>query len=320
MRTNPGRGRYLLTVLGLPVLVVGVGLVLAAASWSQLPPVVASHWGPEGVDGTQGRLAFTVSAAVIVTVIGGLLGLAGLLLPPDGRRVMAAVVGALSGFLGTVLFGALIGQRGVPDASAATLSSWVFVLGLVAGALLAVLAWLLNPVPPRPHLPPVAVPPDAPRLPVAEGERLVWFGWTASAPWIGWIAVGLVVVGCVVAVTAAPWAAIGPAIAIVILLLSAHPRVVVDADGLHVTSAGFLRWLTVPLSEIAYADRSELHALRDFGGLGLRFRTDERAFVTRSGEALRVVQRDGTRTYVSMDDAADAAAVLNGLVSRDVRS
>ena len=148
----------------------------------------------------------------------------------------------------------------------------------------------------------------------------MWFGWTASAPWIGWIAVGLVVVGCVVAVTAAPWAAIGPAIAIVILLLSAHPRVVVDADGLHVTSAGFLRWLTVPLSEIAYADRSELHALRDFGGLGLRFRTDERAFVTRSGEALRVVQRDGTRTYVSMDDAADAAAVLNGLVSRDVRS
>jgi hypothetical protein len=104
------------------------------------------------------------------------------------------------------------------------------------------------------------------------------------------------------------------------VLLSAHARVLVDAEGLRVTSAGVLTWLRVPLSTVAFADRSELHALRDFGGLGLRFRPDARAFVTRTGEALRVVQRDGTRTYVSMDDAEEAAAVLNGLVTRGVRT
>jgi len=320
MRTAPGGGRYLATVLGVPVLVVVLGIGLVSASWSQLPPEVASHWGPEGVDRTQSRLAFTVTAVVITVVLCGLLGLVGCLLPADGRRVMAGVVGALGGFLGVLLFGALLGQRGITDPSLATLSPWLFVAAILVGAALAAVAWLLNPVVPRPKAPPVPVPPDAPRVTHGTGERLVWFGWTASARWVGWIALALVLLGFLVAITAAPWAAIGPAIAIVLLLLSVHPRVVVDAEGLRVTSAGFVRWLTVPLDDISYAERSELHALRDFGGLGLRFRTDERAFVTRSGEALRIVQRDGTRTYVSMDDADEAAAVLNGLVARDVRS
>ena len=40
--------------------------------------------------------------------------------------------------------------------------------------------------------------------------------------------------------------------------------------------------------------------------------------MTRTGEALRVVQRDGTRTYVSVDGAEEAAAVLNALVTRAV--
>jgi hypothetical protein len=312
----PGSGRYVATVLGIPALVLVAGLALVSASWSQLPPVVASHWGPNGVDGTQGRLAFTVTASAVTLVLCGPLGLFGWLLPAEGRRLMTAVVGVLGGFMSTLLFGALIGQRGVTDPREATFSPWLFLAAVLVGAALGAVAWLLNPVRPRPETTPVPVPRDAPRLSLSDGERLVWLGWTASARWIGWIALGLVVLGCVVAVTASPWAAIGPAIAIVLLLLSAHPRVVVDAEGLRVTSAGVVPWLRVPLASVAYADRSELHAFRDFGGLGLRFHTDERAFVTRTGEALRVVQRDGTRTYVSMDDAEEAAAVLNTLVGR----
>ena len=194
----------------------------------------------------------------------------------------------------------------------------VFVLGALIGAVLGAVAWMLNPVLPRPDSVTPAVPADAPRIPLAEGERLGWFGWTAAGPWVVWLALGLAVVGCFVAVVAAPWAAIGPALGIVLLLLVAHARVVVDADGLRVTSAGIVRWLRVPLASVAYAEGSELHAFREFGGFGLRFRTDERAFVTRSGEALRVVQRDGTRTYVSVDGAEEAAAVLNALVTRAV--
>lgn len=310
----PGSRRYLATAFGIPALVVAVGVGLVAASWSQLPTVVASHWGPDGVNATQGRLAFSVTATAITLALGWFLGLVGWLLPPDGRRVTAAVVGVMSGFLATLLFGALLGQRGLTDPRDATLSPWAFVAAVLVGGVLGAVAWLVNPVSRRAQTVPIPVPRDVPRLPLADGERLVFFGWTAAARWVRWIVLGLVVLGCVVAVTAAPWAAVGPALAIVLVLLSAHARVVIDPDGLQVTSAGVLRWLHVPLADVAYADRSELQALRDFGGLGLRFRTDERAFLTRSGEALRIVQQDGTRTYVSMDDSSEAAAVLNSLV------
>ena len=312
----PGTGRYVATVVALPGAVVVIGLALVVASWSQLPEVVASHWGPNGVDGTQTRLAFALTASAFVVGLSLLLALVAWVMPGDGRRIMATTVGVMSGFLGTVLYGALLGQRGVTDASAATLSPWVFLVGALVGAALGAVAWMLNPVLPRPDSVALTVPTDAPRIPLAEGERLVWFGWTSAGAWVVWLALGLAVLGCLVAVVAAPWAAIGPAFGIVLLLLVAHARVVVDADGLRVTSAGVVRWLRVPLSSVAYAERSELHAFREFGGYGLRFRTDQRAFVTRTGEALRVVQRDGTRTYVSVDGAEEAAAVLNALVTR----
>ena len=316
----PGSGRYLATAVALPVIVVVAGLALVAASWSQLPPVVASHWGPNGVDGTQTLGAFTVAAGVLVLGISLLLALVAWVMPGDGRRVMVTTVGVLSGFLGTVLYGSLLGQRGVTDPSAATLSPWLFLLGALIGAALGAVAWRLNPVLPGPDSVDAAMPADAPRIPLGDGERLVWFGWTAAGAWVVWVALALAGLGCLVAVVAAPWAAIGPALGIVLLLLVAHARVVVDADGLRVTSAGIVRWLRVPLPSVAYAERSELHAFREFGGLGLRFKADERAFVTRTGEALRVVQRDGTRTYVSMDGAEEAAAVLNALVTRGVDS
>jgi hypothetical protein len=280
--------------------------------------MLASHWGPDGVDATQERLGFTLTSSVILVVLSLLLAGMGWLLPADGRRLMAVVDGATSGFVGVVLFGAILGQRGVTDPAQATLSPWLFVASAATGTVLGAVAWTLNPVLARTARTVTGMPSDAPRIPAGASERLVWFGWTASGRWVVWVCLGLVVLGWVVAVIAAPWATIGPALGIVLVLLSARARVAVDADGLRVTSAGVLPWFRVPLDTVAYADRSELRALREFGGLGLRFRPGARAFVTRTGEALRVVQRDGTQTYVSMDEAEEAAAVLNTLVRRAV--
>ena len=86
---EPGGARYLATVLGLPAVVLVTGLGLVAWSWSQLPAMVASHWGPDGVDGTQDRLSFTVTAAVILVVLSLLFAGVGWMLPADGRRLMA---------------------------------------------------------------------------------------------------------------------------------------------------------------------------------------------------------------------------------------
>lgn len=236
---EPGGARYLATALGLPAVVLVTGLGLVAGSWSQLPAMLASHWGPDGVDATQERLGFTLASSVILVLS---LLLAGMcwLLPADGRRLMAVVVGATSGFVGVVLFGAILGQRGVADPAQATLSPWLFVASAATGTLLGAVAWALNPVLARPAGTVTGMPSDAPRIPAAASERLVWFGWTASGRWVVWVCLGLVVLSWVVAVIASPWATIGPALGIVLVLLSARARVVVDAHGLRVTSAGVL--------------------------------------------------------------------------------
>ena len=230
---EPGGARYLATALGVPAVVLVTGLGLVAGSWSQLPAMLASHWGPDGVDATQERLGFTLATSVILVVLSLLLAGMGWLLPADGRRLMAVVAGATSGFVGVVLFGAILGQRGVTDPAQATLSPWLFVASAATGALLGAVAWALNPVLPRPAGTVVGMPSGAPQIPAATSERLVWFGWTASGRWVVWVCLGLVALGWVVAVIASPWATIGPALGIVLILLSARARVVVDADGLR---------------------------------------------------------------------------------------
>lgn len=311
--------RYLVTALSIPVVAAGIGLATVAGVWSSLPEVVASHWGPGGVNATQGRVAFTVTATVVVLGIGLLLAAAGWFTPADGRRTVLTLVGATTGFLGVVLYGALVGQRGVTDATQAELPGLLFVAGIVAAVVIGAGARALAPRPTPPPADRPTLPAAAPTVPLADGERVAWFGHTASARWIDWVCVALVALACLCAVIASPWAAIGPVLGIALVLLLARARVTVDSGGLRVTSMGFLTWLSVPIDTVAYAERSSLTAFKEFGGLGMRYRKDARAFVTRTGEALLVVGQDGTRTYVSMDDSASAAAVLNTLSRRSVR-
>ena len=133
-------------------------------------------------------------------------------------------------------------------------------------------------------------------------------GWCGSAGprpgrWVVWLALGLAALGCFVAVVAAtvggyragprdrPAAPRGPC---------AGGRRRRRAAG-HVGRDRAVASGTPRLGRVRGAVRAA--GVPEFGGFGLRFRADERAFVTRSGEALRVVQRDGTRTYVSVDGA-----------------
>ena len=58
----------------------------------------------------------------------------------------------------------------------------------------------------------------------------------------------------------------------------------------------------------------------DFGGWGYRVRPGSRTgFVVRKGEALEVERGDGTAWVVTVDDAAEGAALLNTLADRDRR-
>ncbi|MGV8910734.1 MAG: hypothetical protein ACOH1Y_17295, partial [Propionicimonas sp.] len=71
--------------------------------------------------------------------------------------------------------------------------------------------------------------------------------------------------------------------------------------------------------EVREASSSTLNPFADFGGFGMRYGYGKRGFVTRKGEALLLEQADGTKTYVSINHADQAAAVINTLLQRLAR-
>ena len=161
------------------------------------------------------------------------------------------------------------------------------------------------------------MPENAARLAVSPTTRLAWTG-RAALPRRGVAAVaGLVIVPLIVVATLGQAWVLLLALGLTFLLaLTYSARVVIDHDGLRVSSMG-LTWTRVPLERVASAAAGTVSPLRDFGGWGWRMGRDgRRAYVTRAGEAL-VVERIGEpAVLVTVDGAEEAAAVLNTLASR----
>lgn len=315
-RATEGRGRYAVTVGGFVVVVVLAGTLVALSRWPTLPGVVASHWGPSGVDATQSKMAFTVSMGGLGLGLGLFLGVLGWFLPAEPRRILAALVGLSTGFIGIVGYGALLAQARLSDPSRATIPALTVLVGVVVSLLAAVVLWRLNPPPPvirRGAGEPLS--PGAATVPAAATERVVWLGH--ASPSTGLTVSMVVLLGAVAVVSgiANPWAAIPALVIGALILLLLHARVVIDEFGVRVTSAG-IPWLRVRLAEIRDADHRDIVPLRDFGGLGMRYRSDRRGWVIRTGDALELHQADGTSTFVSLDHADQAAAVVNTLVAR----
>src|SRR5450631_3162878 len=92
-RSRDGMGRWALTVGGFAVASVAIGTVLLASRWSQIPAIVATHWGPGGgVDATMSRSRFVLTTALFLL---GLTAFFGLLawMESYGRRILAATAG-----------------------------------------------------------------------------------------------------------------------------------------------------------------------------------------------------------------------------------
>lgn len=102
-----------------------------------------------------------------------------------------------------------------------------------------------------------------------------------------------------------------------------HVRVTADDRGLAVVYGRLgLRARFIPLAEIASASSLKLDPL-EHGGWGYRggLRVfGKAAIVVRAGDAVRLDLRDGKTLFVTVDDAATAAALLNGLIAQQPRS
>ncbi|MFE3293743.1 DUF1648 domain-containing protein, partial [Rhodococcus sp. NPDC059234] len=212
------------------------------------------------------------------------------------------------------------GQRGLADAAQASVGGWWIALA----AVLALVAALIGRAAvPAPGPAPATNPPrdGAPRIPLAEGERVAW---TGSAAMPRWLVVVVAVIPLAVVLGLAAFVAgsvvlvlvVAAVSAVLAALVSAPVHVSVDSRGMQARSPITGRPIRIPLDEVAEADTVTVGLLNKYGGFGYRVGPGGIGLIVRPGLALRVTRGDGSRFAVSVDGAEEAAAVLNSLATR----
>jgi hypothetical protein len=301
----------------LTVLAAMVGLV----TWAQpdLPAQVATHWGLAGVpDGFTDRdrlwVVLAIPAALSLLLL-PLAGLAGRL--PSGMRWLAGLPVGLALGTATIVTGSLLVQRGLTDAADVAFPGWLVPLGIVLGILGLVGAARLVPVP-EPVTTTEAAPAGATRADLPADRVVLWHATTPPAPALTWLGAAVIAVGIALS-WAVSWWLLAVFVPVTVLLV-ATSQFDVTVGPVGVFAGGILLgWprVSAPLGTITGADTTTT-AFRDYGGWGLRMRTDLRALavITRNGPALRLHRTDGVALVVSLDQPETAAAVVNALLDR----
>lgn len=315
----PHRGSTSVWTLGVPSVAVAGTTALALAWRPELPDPIASHWGPDGVDGYSafwplvgGMGATVLLVAVAMWLVGTRLGHQALT-----RRFAVGSAVWLAFFVSGVLLVLLAAQRGTAD-PATTRADGVAMAATFAGATaLAVLAGLLVPGdPPRPASDPL--PAGAATLPLRDRENVAWLaeaGRGSSVPAV----VGALAFGAVVGVATQVWLFTGVLTVVLGLLLVTMLRWTVTVDHAGLTARSLLRRprFHVPLDEVELAEVVQVRPLAEFGGYGLRVGLDGRTgVVLHRGEAIQVRRTGGRVVVVTVDDAATGVALLNTLAAR----
>lgn len=167
-----------------------------------------------------------------------------------------------------------------------------------------------------------------PPIELLAGERVTWTR-TQTSLWPALVAVVMAIVGVVVFVVGLPSArgisGLVLALAGLAILVFSRIQVHADATGVRVRF-GMLPWPTkfVAIDDIAHAGVIDLRPT-EWGGWGYRIARPAKGFsrsavVLRGGEALHLTQRNGREFAVTVDDAAQAAAVVNAYVAKPVES
>jgi hypothetical protein len=302
------------------------GVAVQLAWLPGLPATIATHWGPDGTPDAFGPawtmpLLLGVLGAVLFPALFGVL--LGRTVGREGPTLIQKFLAVTSLFVVTLLtliVTASVGiQRDLAVGSPSVSIVPVFLVAIAAAVLLAVIGWFVLPravagVSGRNDAPPPVA--------VAPGETVVWIGHARYATWVlvllcGVVALVTAIIAFVIALRGAWPLAIVPVVIAAAILGTATWRVRVDDRGLLLQPA--LRWpqFRVPLADVESATTTDVVALGEFGGFGLRFGLGGRVgLITRAGDALEVRRRDGRAIVVTVDDAATAAGLLTALAAR----
>ncbi|GGE87157.1 DUF1648 domain-containing protein [Mycetocola zhadangensis] len=325
-RPMPGRTRYRMIGLVLPLLIALVGAVMAASWLPDLPDPVAVHWSSEGADGFGSAWTMILLPLGVVTGFTVVTQLSLLNAPGRGGLTSTEKILVVSRLFMSVLLtvgvlGSLAVQRGLNDAADAPNIAAPMIIGAVGGFLLAGAAWLALPkAVPTVTEAETAVEP----LDLAPSESVYWSRTVRISGGVATV-MGLVVA---LAVGSSILASIGSSSGLPVVLTSAGFVMVlslgmsfwrVRADRRGFAVRGLLGWprVSIPATEIAEVRVVQVNPTADFGGWGWRWASGNRTgIILRSGEAIEVARRNGKRLVVTVDDAETAARVLQTLASR----
>lgn len=305
--------------------------IFAAISLAQLAllPVLSStvaiHWDAAG--GPDGFAPAWVYPILSVGVGGGVtLPLACFALVemkgPRKRtryRFLGTVIGAETGLLATLMFGLVLVQVGLDDATEANGVGWVIGLGLVVAAVTGTTFFVLLEDPP-----PAEGDEREDPLPPADSLPAVW-SRSVSISRGGAIALGallggtslMVLILCFVAlretggVPFGMWATL-LLVVVVILLVVGTLRFGVRIDDSGIDVRALVGWprVHIPSERITSARVVDVSPMAEFGGWGWRFGGNGTGIVLRAGEGIRIGREGKSDLTVTVDDAETAVALL----------
>ena len=323
--------RFALVTLVLPAALTTVGLLVQLVALPHAPariPLYLIGSGDSGASGGPTGWEPVWLSLILTVVLGfGLPAVFGLSSLPSLRRgdrsptfrLFGAQTLGLSALLTTVTTALLLQSiRTIsPDQGPV---SFALITGLAVGVAAAVAGWYLQPKVSRPAPERAVIP-----LELAPGERAAWM----RATHLPLPAVAVITTAAtIVAIKAGfGWvsgdrdgiAAILTMVALLLLAVLATTaafRVRVDTHGLSVHSIlGFPRF-RVALQDVGSAAVVDARSLGVPGSWGIRARRSRVTIVMRSTKGIRVTRRDGRIFFVTVDDAATGAALLEALAAR----
>lgn len=327
--TGPQLHRMIAIAGGVPVLIALVTTGLMLLSAPTLPDPIAIHWGANGqVDGYGSLWSVVALVLGIPTAFAAAVALSlarmGAVAPPasgNQQRLLGAISVWMGVFLSIGVGGSVAMQRGLDDAADVGSVFAPMIAGAGIGLVLGAIAWFVLP---RPALASDASDTSTEAMALTSDERVSWSATVRPSGQLLWIFGGVFALAIVISGFGSAqaggsvfWFSAGLLIFVLaISVVCFFWRVTVTAGGVSVRSAAGIPRITIPLHEIAAARVVRVSPMGDFGGWGWRIGGGRTGIVVRSGEALQVDRRSGTAVVVTVDDAATAAALIEGLVER----
>lgn len=315
----PHRGVTTALTLGVPAALAAATVAVGLGWRDRLPDPVASHWGPDGVDGSSSVAGLLIPLVGMTLVFAAALWAVGYFW---GRAAMtrrfatgtAVWVATFVDGLTILMLAAQLDVATAADARDLGAGLAAVIVGALAVAL--VVAWLVPGDQRQPSDAPI--PAGARRLPLPESETATW---VQQVQWVSpvWLVAGSLAFAVAIGAAARSWwlTAALAAFLVPLLVTATAWTVTVDRHGLAARSRLPRPRILVPLEEVEVAQVVQVDPLREFGGWGLRTGLGGRVgVVVRKGAALEVLRTGGRRVVVTVDDAATGAALLNTLAAR----